>query len=141
MPNVPRFVSTAAKDATDHFTFVVGPEHVKGSIVGDHHDCAGACALRARSDVVDAYVNRSVTYLKSNDGNWRRYLNPLKLRLAVDAFDDFGGLFAPGEYTLRPASPSETIIASRVRASVAQKRESNDPNRQIQRLPRTYRMR
>lgn len=141
MSTVPRSISRAARDATQPLRFIVDPEHVRGSIVGSNHSCAGARALREREDVADAYVNRSVTYVKSKDGSWTRYLNDRRLTASVESFDEFSGLFPPGEYTLRAVPASQTIMASRVRATKAKKHESGDPNRKPQRRPKTWGLR
>lgn len=141
MSQVPRSVSKVAREATEPLVFVVGPEHVKGSVVGDNHQCAGACALKARDDVADAYVNRHTAYIKNNDGVWTRYRSPSNLMAAVDSFDEFSGLFPPGEYTLKPVSSSQTLAAHKIRSRYAKKRGQDDPDRQIKRRPRTHGLR
>jgi hypothetical protein len=103
------------EDATEGVEFLVSRKHVKGSVVGDPHSCAGSCALRDMEDVKDAWVMRSRTFLLMEDGRILRFLNPTILQRAVENFDGSAGLFPEGIYHLRPVTPSQKSDAVRKR--------------------------
>jgi hypothetical protein len=62
-------------------------------------DCVMARACRRDAHVKEARIHLGRVYLRSNKGNWVRYMTPRYLRTEIIAFDR-GGDFAAGEYTL-----------------------------------------
>lgn len=72
--------------------------------------CAAAQALCRQNGFTEARVHAARTYVKRPDGKWLRYVTPPSLRAEIVAFDR-GGTFEPGEYSLLPVQPSQTIGA------------------------------
>lgn len=87
-------------------------------------DCAIARACRRELHVKEARIHLGRVYLRSNEGNWVRYMTLPALRNEIIAFDR-GGTFAPGEYTLKSIPPSHKLgerkSAPKRKRSVAKK--------------------
>lgn len=79
--------------------------------VGDNKNPSGcAAALAAKRDIPECLSSRvhiGRVYIEHKD-KWVRYMTPRSLRTEIVAFDR-GGSFEPGEYVLKPPSPTETI--------------------------------
>ena len=71
-------------------------------------DCVIARACRRELHVKEVRVHLGRVYLRSNQGNWVRYMTPRSLRTEIIAFDR-GGQFAPGEYSLKGVPPSHRL--------------------------------
>jgi hypothetical protein len=71
--------------------------------------CAAAQALmRTIPNCVKARVHLGRTYIMKDDEQWYRYKTPEALRTEIVALDR-GGRFEPGDYELRPMSPSDLL--------------------------------
>lgn len=82
---------------------------VKGSRQKNPGACAAAKALvRMIPNCIKARVHLGRTYIMKDDEQWYRYMTPEPLRREIVAFDR-GGRFEPGDYELRPMSPSHLI--------------------------------
>lgn len=68
--------------------------------------CAAALALNRKFP--EAHVHLGRVYIRSNKGNWQRYVTPKNLRTELVAFDR-GGTFEAGEYTLTAPHPSQRL--------------------------------
>lgn len=77
-------------------------------------DCAVARACRRQLHAKEVRVHLARVYVRMNEGNWTRYQTPAAMRSEIIAFDR-GGAFSPGEYQLRPITPSEQISNKRKR--------------------------
>lgn len=94
--------------------------------------CAAAMALmREVPNCIKARVHLGRTYILKDDDQWYRYKTPEALQREIVAFDK-GGKFEPGEYELRPMSPSEMIpIKKKVAGSETNRRgPKGAPNKQ-----------
>jgi hypothetical protein len=105
---VPAYVRAKAKPIKDVITFTVTRDDVKGSVVADYEECAGAHALCKLSNVKHAWVLNDITYLEFTDGSYGRGINGGKLSNGVRKFDQTAGLFPPGVYAIRPPTYSQT---------------------------------
>lgn len=70
--------------------------------------CAAACALRRAGHEVVMVLDG--TSWVQNGKYFDRYRNPPALTKAIRNFDKKKAVFPPGEYTLRPYSPSQTLV-------------------------------
>lgn len=96
-------VVNAKKTVTLHISAM---DAKKGN-VKDPGACAAArAAMRAVPNCVAARIHIGRAYLLGSNGKWLRFKTPESLRGEIIAFDR-GGKFQPGEYTLRPMSPSD----------------------------------
>lgn len=96
-------VVNAKKTVTLH----ISPMDAKKGNVKDPGACAAArAAIRAVPNCIAARIHIGRAYLLGKDGKWMRYKTPESLRGEIIAFDR-GGKFQPGDYTLRPMSPSD----------------------------------
>lgn len=68
-------------------------------------DCAMARAVRRDCHAKEVRVHLGRVYVRSNQGNWVRYMTPPSLRAEIVAFDR-GGSFEPGEFVLGAPQPS-----------------------------------
>lgn len=94
-------------NATKSVTLHISAADVKKGSVKDPGACAAAlAAMREVPNCIKARIHLGRAYLQLTDGKWRRYKTPESLRGEVIAFDR-GGKFEPGEYILRPMSPSD----------------------------------
>ena|SRR5271156_744954 len=92
----------------------ISPADVKGGKNKAPGACAAAIALmREIPNCVKARVHLGRTYILKDDEQWYRYKTPEALQREIVAFDK-GGRFEPGEYELRPMSPSDLIAAKKV---------------------------
>jgi hypothetical protein len=89
-------------DATEPLTVRITSADVRSGAKKSPSTCAAAKALcrTAHVDAAQVYVGR--TYVLQGK-TWTRYRTPRSLRTEIIAFDR-GGAFAPGEYTLMPAT-------------------------------------
>ena len=76
------------------------------------NNCAVAIACRRALHVKEARVHLSRVYLRTNDGNWTRYVTPKSLRTEIIAFDK-GGAFAPDAFDLGVPGPSRAATGKR----------------------------
>lgn len=70
--------------------------------------CAVARACRRELSAFEARVHLSRVYIRTNEGNWLRYITPKNLRQEIIAFDR-GGSFLPGEFILSAPQPSKVL--------------------------------
>ncbi len=61
---------------------------------------------------IEARVHLSRIYIRTNKGNWQRYITPSSLKSEIVAFDR-GGQFEPGTYLMRAPSPANRLGAAR----------------------------
>ncbi len=100
-----RPVENAKRKIFVHIT----PADVKNSRKLVPGACAAAKALlRTVPNCIKARVHLGRTYIMRDDERWYRYKTPEALRTEIVAFDR-GGKFQPGDYELRPMSPSALI--------------------------------
>jgi hypothetical protein len=74
--------------------------------------CAVARACRRELHVVEARVHLARIYLRSNEGNWVRYMTPRAMRSEIIAFDR-GGRFQPNTFQLVPPNTADRLGAKR----------------------------
>lgn len=74
--------------------------------------CAAANCIKRELHAKEVRVHLSRVYIRTNEGNWQRYVTPDNLRSEIIAFDR-GGSFAPGEYKLIPFQPSHRLAKKR----------------------------
>ncbi len=67
-------------------------------------DCAVARACRRELRAKEVRVHLARVYVRTNDGNWTRYLTPKPMRTEIIAFDR-GGHFHPESTTSAPSRP------------------------------------
>lgn len=78
---------------------------IKGADNKEPSHCAAARALCREHHAKEVRVHLGRIYVRSNEGNWVRYLTPKALRTEIISFDR-GGSFEPGEFRLTPLQPS-----------------------------------
>ena len=66
--------------------------------------CAAALALKRVTGCDETRVHLACTYLRFGN-KWRRYATPPSLKAEIISFDRGGG-FYPGDFRLRPMSPT-----------------------------------
>lgn len=128
-------VVNAKKSVTLH----ISAADTKKGNVKDPGACAAAlAAMREVPNCVAARIHIGRAYLLSGtDNKWRRYKTPESLRGEVIAFDR-GGKFEPGEYTLRPMSPSD--LKPKTDPALVQRSETNrrGPKNSPSKTPRKF---
>lgn len=83
--------------------------------------CAAArSCLREVTGCTEARVHIGRVYLKMGD-HWLRAMTPPALRTEIIAFDR-GGLFSPGEYTIKPIGKTERLGRGKAHSTGAPKR-------------------
>lgn len=92
-------------DATRPLTLHITPRDIEISIKREPTSCAAAAACLRQFDIVAARVHLTRTLLQIN-GRWVRYITPRTLRQEIITFDR-GGVFEPGDFTLKPAPVRE----------------------------------
>ncbi len=95
--------------------------------------CAAALAIKRDLHAIEARVHLSRIYIRSNKGNWQRYLTPTALKSEIVAFDR-GGQFEPSEFVLKPAHPSQRLGVYRARGphkTVGKKRRKPHVTRNV----------
>lgn len=102
-------------------------DHVRGSRVGIHHECAAARALQSQPDITDAWVTKDRTIIIFKDGRVVRFLNPTALARTVRHFDRSGGVFPEGKYRIGPI-PRSAKMGERLKRKNASK---NAPKRNL----------
>jgi hypothetical protein len=75
-------------------------------------DCAVARACRREFHAKEVRVHLGRVYLKTNNGNWTRYLTPKSMRDEIIAFDR-GGSFEAGEFILAPPYATAKAVNGR----------------------------
>jgi len=95
--------------ATKKLKLHISADDAKKGANKDPGGCAAARALKRLKDVVAARVHIRRTYVLGKDDKWRRYITPDPLRNEIISFDRGGG-FTPGDYELRPLSPSAMAV-------------------------------
>jgi len=96
-------------NAKRRVTLHISPKDAKTGASKDPGACAAAkAALREIPNCTMARVHLGRAYLfNERSDQWTRYKTSEALRSEIIAFDR-GGTFEPGEYDLRPLSPSAT---------------------------------
>ncbi len=96
-------------NATRKVLLHISAADAKKGNVKDPGACAAAlAAIRAVPDTIAARIHLGRAYLLNKKTNkWMRYKTPDALRSEIVAFDR-GGSFEPGDYELRPLSPSDS---------------------------------
>lgn len=82
--------------------------------------CAAALAIIREKHAIEARVHLSRIYIRTNKGNWQRYIAPRSLKAEVIAFDR-GGQFEEGAHYLAAPQPSLRLGAKRARYDDARK--------------------
>lgn len=98
-------------DANKSVTITITPADVRKGRSKHPDACAAAVACKRQFHVQEAIVHVGRAYLRQKD-HWLRYLVPASLRSEIVAVDR-GGIFKPGEYTLKKMQPSRTYDKSR----------------------------
>lgn len=75
--------------------------------------CAAALAILREMHAIEARVHLSRIYIRTNKGNWQRYVAPRSLRSEVIAYDR-GGQFEVGTHYLCAPQPTAKLGAGRV---------------------------
>lgn len=94
---------------------------IKNADVKVPDSCAVARACRRELHAKEVRVHLGRVYVRTNDGNWTRYITPDAMRSEIIAFDR-GGAFAPGEYNLR--APGPTRLTGKAQGSLKNKTRS-----------------
>lgn len=106
------------KDLMKKIKIVITKDDCKKGATKDPGACAAALAcMRQVGGCTAARIHISRTYLKVGD-KWVRCQTPAALRSEIIAFDR-GGTFEPGEYELRPLTPSDRARIGRRQGSDA----------------------
>ena len=100
--------------------------------------CAAAIALmREVPNCVKARVHLGRTYILKDDDQWYRYKTPEALQREIVAFDK-GGRFEPGEYELRPMSPSDLIPVRKPEKVMRTETNRSQPGNAPHKQPRKF---
>ena len=95
-------------DGKRPLSFTVTGGDIKGADRKRPENCVIARACRRELKAEEVRVHLSRTYVRTNEGNWQRYITPKDLRSELIAYDR-GGSFASGEYTLPAPQPSKQL--------------------------------
>lgn len=95
-------------DAKRPLTLHVLKSDVAKADVKEPAGCAVARACRRELHVEEARIHLGRVYLRSNKGNWTRYITPKSMRAEIIAFDR-GGTFEPGEFVLHVPQPTKQL--------------------------------
>lgn len=95
-------------DAKRPIKLTVNKNDVDRADVKEPADCAVARACRRELHAKEVRVHLSRVYIRSNEGNWVRYMTPKAMRSEIIAFDR-GGTFSPGEFQLAAPPPNKTL--------------------------------
>lgn len=96
-------------DANEEIEVTITTRDVQLGKKKSAHECAAARALCREHHAEAAIVHFSRAYIKKK-GTWYRYSVPPMLRSEVVVFGR-GGNFAPGDYTLKPVTPTVRLDA------------------------------
>jgi hypothetical protein len=99
-------------DARRSFTLHVTAKDIRGASTQEPGNCAIAKACRRELSVIEARIHLSRTYLRTNEGNWMRYLTPLAARDEIIAFDR-GGKFESAEFEFKAIPKRERLGTKR----------------------------
>jgi hypothetical protein len=99
-------------DAKRPITITITKSDVDKADVKEPAGCAVARACRRDLHAIEARVHLARVYVRTNKGNWTRYMTPRSMRSEIVAFDR-GGQFEPGEFTL--SAPSATKVLGKRR--------------------------
>lgn len=99
-------------DAKQALTLTINDNDINKASVKEPADCAVARACRREFHAKEVRVHLARVYLRTNKGNWVRYMTPRPLRSEIIAFDR-GGRFAPGEFKLLPPNHADKLGAKR----------------------------
>jgi hypothetical protein len=91
-------------DADKPVTIHITPADCERGSKKDPMRCAAALALKRVTGCDETRVHLACTYLRFRN-KWRRYATPPSLKAEVISFDRRGG-FYPGDFRLRPMSPT-----------------------------------
>ncbi len=100
--------------------------------------CAAALAIVREMHAIEARVHLSRIYIRTNKGNWQRYVAPRSLRSEVVAFDR-GGQFEEGAHYLHAPQPSIRLGAKRARYDAPGKWKKGKKRRQPPHVTRNVR--
>jgi hypothetical protein len=99
-------------DAKKPLTLTIIDNDINKASIKEPADCAVARACRRQFMAKEVRVHLARVYLRTNKGNWVRYMTPRYLRSEIIAFDR-GGKFMPGEFKLAPPNPADRLGAKR----------------------------
>lgn len=74
----------------------------------DPGSCAAARAARRQLHAYDVRIHLTRVYIRTNKGNWQRYINTEALQKEVIVFDR-GGEMMPGKYMLLAPKKSQRV--------------------------------
>lgn len=94
------------RDLTKPLKLVISEEDCRRGNRKDGSSCAAALAACKLPKVTEARIHIGRIFLNVANKYWLRGKTPGALRTEIVSFDR-GGKFEPGEYTIRPLSPSE----------------------------------
>jgi hypothetical protein len=81
---------------SDEFTIHIGPKELKGSVIGDPMNCAGANACKKQQHAKWAWVGAVIAIVAFEDGRLLRYQHNGQLPKKHDQ-----GIFTIGDYVFR----------------------------------------
>ena len=75
-------------------------------------DCVVARACRRDLHAKEVHVHLGRVYIRTNPGNWVRYMTPPRMRAEIIAYDR-GGTFAVGDYNMPAPQPAKKLGKAR----------------------------
>lgn len=94
------------RDLTKPLKLIISQEDCRKGNTKAPSSCAAALAAMRLPKVSEARVHIGRVFLKIDNKYWLRGKTPNALRTEIISFDR-GGKFVPGEYSIRPLSPSD----------------------------------
>jgi len=91
---------------------VISPKDIARADKQEPSSCVVARACKKLTHATEVRVHLSRVYIRSNEGNWQRYMTPRSLRNEIIAFDR-GGSFEPGTFVLGPPPRSRAATGKR----------------------------
>lgn len=104
----------------------ITPRDIKSANRKNPSSCVVSQACKGMEHIEEIRTHLSRTYVRSNEGNWVRYITPRALRDEIIAFDR-GGSFEPGTYVLEAPPKSKSTgkqQGSKKRTKTGKKRRS-----------------
>lgn len=121
-------------DAKRPLTLNITERDIKGADVQDPADCVVARACRRELLAKEVRVHLGRVYVRTNKGNWNRYITPKAMRTEIIAFDR-GGKFEPQSFELKTPSEAKQASGTRQGTRSRYKNSRNNPNRKKRRSP------
>lgn len=90
----------------------ITPRDIKSANRKSPSSCVVSQACKGMEHIKEIRTHLSRTYVRSNEGNWVRYMTPRSLRDEIIAFDR-GGSFEPGTYVLEPPPKNREATGKR----------------------------